>query len=263
VVLHEEAGLLRVAGGDGPGDAGVILGDGAAHVPGIGAHHDVMGDDAPDRLQHQLQHPVAGQRRQHRVEVRVPLHELLHVVFGRPAFETFAVGGHGAAHGRPVWVPGRFLGQDRFGPNPRVEQLGVRGSGQVVVERGDATQVGGIDPTDARTTARAPSDGDQPLHLQEPQAFAQRLPADAIVLEHRGLVREGIAGLEALGDDVAHEVAGDHLRRLRRAQHGIAERDVERRPAGLAPARRPAGRAAPPLPGRSGPGARCHGPARY
>ncbi len=49
--------------------------------------------------------------------------------------------------------------------------------------------------TDARTAARAAPDGDQALDFEETEGLAERLAADAVLLEHGGLRRQAVAGL--------------------------------------------------------------------
>src|SRR4051812_38735818 len=52
------------------------------------------------------------------------------------------------------------------------------------------------------------------LELEQPEGFTQRLPADAVLLEHLGFQWEPVAVLQPQLDDVASHREGDHLRRL-------------------------------------------------
>ena len=62
-------------------------------------------------------------------------------------------------------------GEQRFGEHPRLEQLGVGGAGEVVEERRNPAEVGGIDRADHRAAAGTAADRDQALHLEQAQAL--------------------------------------------------------------------------------------------
>ena len=112
-------------------------------------------------------------------------------------------GGEVRLHVRPDPVPvgmaGGPLGQHHLGDDPRLEELGVGAAGEVVVERRGPTEAGGVDVADDGPAAGAAADGDEPLHLEQPQALPHALAGQPGLLEHDCLGGELVAGAQTRG----------------------------------------------------------------
>ena len=91
-----------------------------------------------------------------------------------------------------VGVARRQLGGQRLEHPPRLEQLLVRRSGELEVQRHRAGQVHRRRRADDGTAARPAPDAHDPLRLEQPQRLAERLAADAVLLDHLGLERQPV-----------------------------------------------------------------------
>jgi hypothetical protein len=140
-----------------------------------------------------------------------------------------------------VGVAGGQVGGQRLEHPPRFQELLVRGAGQLEVERHRAGQVHRRRRADDRPASRPAPDADDPLRLEQAQRLAQRLPADAVLLDHLGLEWQPVPRLQAVLDDVAGDGEGDDLGRLPHGTRhaGSDHRSIRPRLHGCPPSRHP------------------------